>query len=481
MKKALWALGALIAIVIVLVVVAGVIVYMTVTKDFIASKMSAALNRHVTIESIDVSLFSVVSGIEVKNLAVSNFKTPEKLAALAGKPVPADDLFAGLGALRFKMKFLPLLQRQVELKELTLISPVVNLSKNRQGVLNIDDLITSKTQPASEEKKEKAEPAKKPLSVDDLPVAVSVGETGIKNATVNYHDGQYDQTFQIYNLIALLHDIAIEPKKLEKSNVVRLNIGMGVKTVGSLKTGSVQNFDVMLDATSRIIPFDTQTRLLNPEVVAQVSLPSGEITGLQIFNAIAQVPILGEYLGEYLAFLKGTQKWSGSKDNRLDLRYKDNQVDIKDGRLNLEQARIAFGGGMNLASKGVTMNLGLVMKKEINDRVLASLTKKIDAAIKSPDVKKYVNTSTLAQAAMKPLFNDDGFIELGATVTGTTQKPVVQLSRPRLDSIAVIIKAAAADVALDAAKDAVEEKAKEYLQEDQKKLLEDVGGLLKRK
>ena len=127
------------------------------------------------------------------------------------------------------------------------------------------------------------------------------------------------------------------------------------------------------------------------------------------------------------------------------------------------------------------MNLGLVMKKEINDRVLASLSKKIDAAIKSPDVKKYVNTSTLAQAAMKPLFNDDGFIELGATVTGTTQKPVVQLSRPRLDSIAVIIKDAAADVALDAAKDAVEEKAKEYLQEDQKKLLEDVGGLLKRK
>ena len=135
MKKALWALGAVIAIVIVLVVVAGVIVYMTVTKDFIASKMSAALNRHVTIESIDVSLFSVVSGIEVKNLAVSNFKTPKKLAALAGKPVPADDLFAGMEALRFKMKFLPLLQRQVELKELTLISPVVNLSKNRQGVL----------------------------------------------------------------------------------------------------------------------------------------------------------------------------------------------------------------------------------------------------------------------------------------------------------------------------------------------------------
>ena len=194
MKKFLWALGVVIAIVIVLVLAAGVIVYMTVTKDFIASKMSAALKRHVTIESIDVSLFSIVSGIEVKNLTVSNFKTPEKRAALAGKPVPADDLFAKLEALRFKMKFLPLLQRQVKLKELTMISPVVNLSKNRQGVLNIDDLITSKTQPAPEEKKEKAALPKKPLSADDLPVAISVGETGIKNATVNYYDGQYYQT-----------------------------------------------------------------------------------------------------------------------------------------------------------------------------------------------------------------------------------------------------------------------------------------------
>lgn len=480
MKKVLWALGIVIVIVVVLVVMAGVIVYMTVTKDFVASKMSAALNRHVTIESIDVSLFSVASGIEVKNLAVSNFKTPEKLAALAGKPVLANDLFAELEALRFKIKFLPLLQLQVALKELTLVSPVINLSKNRQGVLNIDDLIKSGPPSAPEEKKEEAKPVK-PLSADDLPVAISVGEIGMKNAAVNYTDGQYNQALQIYNLTALLRDIEINPKTLEKSNAVRFNIGMGVKTVGSLKTGSVQNFDVTLDATGRIIPFDPQSRLLNPEVVAQVGLPSGQITGLQIFNAIAQVPILGEYLGEYLSFLEGTQQWSGSKDNRLDLRYKDNQVDIKNGKLNLEQAGIAFDGGINLASKGVAMNLGLAMNKEISDGALASLTKKIDAAIKSPDVKKYVDTLTLAQAAMKPLLNDGGFVEMGLTVGGTTQKPMVQLFRPQLKSIGVIVKEAAANVAVDAAKDAVKEKAKEYLKEDQKKLFEGFEGFLKRK
>ena len=85
-------------------------------------------------------------------------------------------------------------------------------------------------------------------------------------------------------------------------------------------------------------------------------LPSGEITGLQIFNAITQVPILGEYLEEYLAFLKGTQKWSSSQENRINLCYKDNQVNIKDGRLNLEQARISFDGRMNIVSKGAALN-----------------------------------------------------------------------------------------------------------------------------
>jgi len=480
MKKVLWALGAIVALIVVLVVAAGVIVYMTVTKDFVASKMSAALNRHVTIESIDVNLFSVVSGIEVKNVAISNFKTPDQLAALAGKPVPAGDLFAGVESFRFKLKFLPLLKRQVELDELTLTSPVINLSKNRQGVLNIDDLIKSKKQPAPEEKKAPAEPSK-PLSADDLPVAVSIGEIGMRNATVNYDDAALGHRFQIYNLTALAHDIEIDPKALESKDQAGVKFGMGAKTVGPLKTGSVQNFDVKLDVTGKVIPFDRQSRLLNPEALVHVGLPEGEITGLQIFNAVAQIPVLGEYLGEYIAFLKDTQKWSGSKNSGLDLRYKDNQADISNGRLDLEQASITFDGGMNLASSAVKMNLGVVMDQATNDKVQALLTQKIDQAIKDPKVKQYARPEMLAQTAMKPLLNSDDRIELGAAVAGTTQKPAVTLTRPQLGSLSVIIKDAAGDVAVEAAKDVVKEKAKEYLKEDQKKLLDDVGGLLKKR
>jgi len=117
MKKIFMAVGALIAVIVVLVMIAAVIVYVKVDKTFIESQVARALSRQVTVEKIDVSLFSIVSGIEIKNLALSNFKTSEQLAQLKDKSVDAADLFAGIEALRFKVKFLPLLERRVELKK----------------------------------------------------------------------------------------------------------------------------------------------------------------------------------------------------------------------------------------------------------------------------------------------------------------------------------------------------------------------------
>jgi hypothetical protein len=480
-KKLLIAVGAVFAAIVIAVIVAGVIIYRTVDKDFIASQMAEALNRQVFIETIDVSIFSVISGIEVSRLAVSNFKNPAELEELQGKPVDAADVFISMESLRFKVKFLPLLKRQVEIKELVLHSPVINLSKNKQGVLNIDDLIQSR-KPSDQEKDEPGvkEPAK-PVAVDDLPVAVAVGAIGMKDATINYYDAQYDQTIQVYKLTTLLHDIQIDPKDLANRDQILIKLGMGVKTVGSLKTGGVQNFDVTLDAVGKVIPFDVQTRLLEPEVLLRIALPDGEITGLQIFNAVGSIPVLGDYLGEYLSFLKGTQKWQASKDSGLDLRYKADQAEIKNGRLDLSDASVLFDGGMNLASNAVDMNMGLVMEKEINDAVLASLAKKIEAAIKSPEVKRYVNSSSLAQAAMTPLLNADGRIDLGIKVAGTTSKPVVTLARPPLGSLGVIVKDAAAGVAVEAGTKAVKEAAKQYLKEDQQKILDDVGGLLRKR
>jgi hypothetical protein len=459
----------LIAAILILVIIAGIIIMIKVDKAFIASQISQALHRQVYIEKIDVSIFSIVSGIEIKKVAISNFKTPQQLVALQGKPVPASDLFTGMESLRFKIRFLPLLKKQFDLKELVLYSPIINLTRSKQGVLNCDDLIKSKKQPADEEVKQPS----KPLSADDIPVAITVGEIGIKNGTINYYDGEYDQKFQVYKLTTLAYDINIDPKELEKKDEIKLKLALGLKTVGSMKSGSVQSFDITLDATGKVIPFDVKTRHLDPEVFLHIAIPDGEITGLQIFNAVAAIPILGDYLGEHISFLKGKQQWKDSKETGVDLRYKANKAELTNGRLDLQEAKLLFDGAVNTDSKALDMNMDMVMKKEINDSVKTALAKKIDAAIKSPEVKKYADSNELAEAAMQPLLNKDGMIDLKLKVGGTTRKTNVQLVQPQLDSLSTVVQKAAGSIATQA--------GKQLLEGGQKKALENIQDLFKKK
>lgn len=471
-KKILITLGAIIGAVIILIVIAGIVIMITVNKEFIESQMSKVLNRQVHIEKIDVNIFSFVSGIEIKNVAISNFKTPEQIAQLKGKAVPAGDIFVGMEALRFKVKFLPLFKKQFELKELVLYSPLINVSKSKQGILNCDDLIKSKKAHPEEKAKEPA----KPITADDLPIAISAGEIGIKKGTINYYDGEYDQKFQIYKLTALAYDIDINPKELQAKDIVKLKMGLGIKTIGAMKTGSVQSFDITIDATGRLIPFDLKTRQLDPEIILHVGFPDGQITGLQIFNAVASVPLLGDYLGEHISFLKGKQEWKNSKDSSLDLKYKDNKAEITNGKFDLKDAALNFTGSMNTESKALDMNLDMLMKKEINDSVKNSLAKRIDAGIKNPDIKKYADSNKLAEAAIQPLLNKDGLIDLKMKVGGTTKKTDVKLVEPKLDSLDSIIKKAAGSVLMEAGKGA----GKQLLKDNQNKILDSVPNLFKK-
>ena len=475
LKKILITIGSLITAILILIIAAGIIIMLKVDKAFIEAQMSKVLNRQVHIEKIDVSIFSIVSGIEIKNVAISTFKTPQQLAVLVGKPVAADDVFTGMEALRFKVRFLPLLHKQLDLKELVLYSPVINLTRSKQGVLNCDDLIKSKKQHPAD-KVDLENKKGKTLTADDILVAITVSEIGIKNGTINYYDGELDQRFQIYKLTTLAYDINIDPKDLEKRDEIKLKVGMGIKTVGPMKTGSVQSFDLTIDVTGKVIPFDVKTRQLEPEVIAHVGFPDGQITGLQIFNAIAAIPMLGDYLGEYISFLKGKQEWKDSKASGVDLRYKADRAQLSNGKLDLKETNLLFDGEVNTQSSALDMNLNMVMNKEINDSVKKGLAQKIDAGIKSPEVKKYADSEKLASAAMQPLLNKDGMIDLQFKVGGTTKKTDVKLTKPQLDSLSNIIKKSAGSLATEAAKGA----GKQLLGEGQKKLMDDVQNLLKK-
>ena len=194
---------------------------------------------------------------------------------------------------------------------------------------------------------------------------------------------------------------------------------------------------------------------------------------MQIFNSVAAIPLLGDYLGEYISFLKGKQQWKDSKETGVDVRYKASKAELSNGRLDLKEAKLLFDGAVNTDSKALDMNLNMIMKKEINEGVKTALAKQIDAAIKSPEVKKYADSNKLAEAAMQPLLNKDGMIDLKLKVGGTTRKTNVRLVQPQLDSLSTVVTKAAGSVATQA--------AKQLLQGGEKKALENIQDLFKKK
>jgi hypothetical protein len=473
LKKLLKIFGGLVAGIILLIIVASVAVILFVNKGLVEDQMKKALNRHVQIEKISVGIFSIVSGIEVNNVKISNFKSESELKALKGKPVPLNDIFVSMESMRLKLSFLPLLKKQFALKELVMYGPVVNVTKTKDGVFNFDDLTRPKKLTKEEQaelvkkKKQEAKEPKKPLTADDLPVSVTVGEVGMKNGTVNYHDGKHDQKFQAYKITALAHDIQIDPKDLNKKDNVKIKIYMGVKTVGPMKTESVKTFDITIDATGNVKPFDLKTRKLDPEATLHVGSPDGEITGLQIFNVIAGNNVLIKYIGDQLSFLKGKQEWKGSKMAYVDVWYKAGLAKLSNGNINLKEARLLFGGTYNTNTKGVDSDLDLELSEKRHNAIKVGIRKQVESGLKRLGVKKYTNPDKIADAAIKPLVNNKGRIYMKFKVTGTTDKPDAKLVHPQLGSLDDIIKQIAGDVIMESGKEA----GKKVIQKEGKKLI----------
>lgn len=452
--------GAILA----LVIIASVVIGFLVTKEMIAEQMEKALNRHVTIGDISVGIFSIVSGIEVKEVKISNFKTPEQVKALAGKPVDANDVFVGLKALNLKLRFLPLLSKQFVLKELVLYEPVINVVKSKEGAFNFDDLIRPKKmtkeeqaeleKKKAEEAKKKAEEAKlpqKPLTADDIPIDITIGKVGVEKGTLTYVDKGLDQTFQVYNLTAMVYDIDIAPKELEKRDSVSVKIAMGVKTIGQVKSGSVKTFDIGFAINGKVVPFDKKTRILDPEAILKAGLPYGTMTGLQIFDKLKSVESLSKYCGK-LEFLSKELKW---KNAYVDVWYKGGTVKVTNGKIDTSEFLMHFSGTIGTVTKVIALDLDLTLADKYQVKIREGIQGNVKKILVG-NIGKVLTPEKLTDIAMKRLTNKEGLVYLQYKVTGTMSNPNTQLVAPKLPSLGDLAKDSAGsvkDIAADKAKD----------------------------
>lgn len=454
MKKIFKCVGIVIGTILAIIIIASIVLMLVISKDMIAEQMEKALNRHVTIEKIDVSIFSVLSGIEVKGVAISNFKTPSQLNALKGKPVDKADLFVGLESFTFKLKFLPLFKGQFELRELLLSGPKVNIVRYKSGAFNFSDLIKPSKEDKKVEEVKKEEPSK-PVTADSIPVSITIAKVGIEKGTITFIDQSLQQTIMLYNLNALVHDIQIEPKELEKKNQVNVKVDIGIKTIGKTSSGAVESFDIGLAARGTVKPFDIKTRILNPEITLKAGSPYGTMTGLQIFDAIKSNETLANYAGKF-EFLSKDVNW---KNGYIDIWYKGGLLKLTNGKISTDDYTGNFKAHINLNTKAINSDIDMTLNEKHNKSIYNGIAKSASKLI-TGNVAKYVKPEQVADKGMKYLTNKDGKVYLQFLITGTTDNPKSKLVAPKLPSLMDIIKDLGGDV-VNVAKEKAKEKAAE--------------------
>ncbi|MBN1499007.1 MAG: AsmA family protein [Spirochaetes bacterium] len=458
MKKFFKITGIIFLIFIMLIAAAAAAVYLIVDKQFVEAQMEKALNRNVSIGNIDISVFSIVSGIEVNDVKISNYINPDKLKDIQDKPVEKNNIFVSLDSFKFKIQFLPLLKKQFVLKEITLYAPVINVVRSEKGYFNFGDLLVPKGK-VPEEKKQKPVESKtsEPITADLIPLEISIGKIGIEKGKITYTDNKFKQVVEIYDLTFLVHSIELDAERLETKNSIKVRFATGIKTIGKMKSGSVQSFDLNINADADVKPFDVKTRILNPEISVTAGSNRGTVTGLQIFQAMKDIEQIEKYCGK-LSFLKDSISWS---DLKTSVWYKNGVVKTQDGSLKTDDYAAEFGGQSNINTKKIDYDVSLILADKYKETIEKNLVKNIEKGIKALKVSKYVKAETLKEAALKPMLNKDGKIYFVYKITGTFVKPDPELVEPKLPSITVLIKDA-----LSNAGDAIKAEAEKRIKQE---------------
>ncbi len=451
-----------------IIIGAGIAAMIIIDKPFIETQMEKQLHRQVRIGDVSGGLFSAISGFSVKDVRISNFKPEKEIASLKGKPVSDGDIFTSMKSFNFKISIPPLLSGKFVLNELMLYGPQINIVRYKSGAFNFSDLMVSKPMTPEEkaalEKKLREESAKpkeepKPVKADDIPVAINVGSIGMEDGNITFSDLTSGQKLSIYKVTAKVYDIKIDPKNLDKNDTISLKIFAGIKTLSRPESGSVQSFDIGLDATGNIVPFDKKTRILNPEIFLKAGSPYGKVTGLQVFNEMINVEQIAKYSGKF-DFLKKELDW---KNGFVKIHYKENIVTLSEGKFANEDYALTFGGTVNVASMNLNLNSDMTLAKKNTEKVKAQTSKMADKLI-TGKAKNFVKPEVIADAAVKPMLNENGEIFLKYAIKGSASKPDVKLIQPKLGSLSDMVKDAlknsAGNVA-DAAKDVAKDKAKE--------------------
>ena len=482
-KKLLIAIISLPAALVLLLIVGMLAIKSVVTKELLVDQMESAMNLRADVKELNISLFSVVSSIELRGVRLA----PRDRFADAATPLKDRPQLksALISAEAFDLKFSlgPLLQKRFELKRLVLNRPEVNLVLFENGGNNLSGLFTTprtvagKRNPALDNKAEtkpaskparrpapKSGPGEKaqPFTARDLPVATKLDEIGMKNATVNIRVRKTGQLIRISGLTTKVDDIDINPEDLVGHNKADVRFDMNVSIIG--RDGQ-ESAALGLRSGGRVTPFEPKTGRVNPFLTYALTVRRGSF--------VDGMPLLKQLGGAFPLLEKAGLKMEGvgkkaelQADTAVRVSYGGGRVTFLD---DIALKTMHYDLSLNQKSWIQTTNNehlfrgSLLASKEESARAVQSVDARLEKALaKAQGVDKAEVRRQLLGGVLK---GDQ--IALPFTSSGNIQSPTVRLG-VGLPSIADLLKGQAGNLVKGRLNDALNKNPK--AQELMKKL-----------
>lgn len=397
MKKIGYGIGAAIATILLIVIIALVFAGSLINPSFLVKQIESSINVRAHVESVNISLFNVLSGIEIEGIILA----PRD--EVANKGIPLDERkskpkgLIQLGKADVKISFLALLTKTLKVNKILLKQPEISLTMNEDGGNNLTSLfktpkiVDGEKNPAlspealAEKKKEAEEeasaPPSGPFSIKDIPIAIKMGLVGIQEGNIQVNMRKTGQQILVQKLDLELKDIDIDGSDLNSHNNVNVNFDADVTIIGRNKKEAAK---FLLETEGKVTPFVVKTGLVNPKVNYEVTMKEDSfVSGFAAFDAIAgELPALNQ-AGLKLDKLK--EKAELKKDVSFHIEYSNGKVTFLDEPTfptKNYDLQITKGSYIVTTTNYHEMKMGMLYDEDESKKSLASVDEKIKQATK---------------------------------------------------------------------------------------------------
>ncbi len=236
MKKVLFALGAVVVLVIGALIALPSLIPAERIQSEIVTGVKTATGRDLSIQGkVSVSVFPSLS-VQVGNVALAN------------PPGYTTKDLVRLGAVDVKLKLMPLLGGKVEVDSFVLVDPIITLETDRQGKGNWVFDSPAGAKPADKPAAAGAKPADKPAAAPSGPADIRLGDVRITNGKLTQIDGKTGTRQEVSEINLQLALKSLSDPLSAKGSLVwngkKIDLGLNVASLKALMDGQSSALDI---------------------------------------------------------------------------------------------------------------------------------------------------------------------------------------------------------------------------------------------